>query len=852
MKLLIFDGNSILNRAFYAIKMLTTSSGQHTNAVYGFLNIYFKFIEEQKPDYICVAFDLPAPTFRHEMFEGYKIKRKQMPQELAEQMGLIKEVLDALNVKYITKAGYEADDIIGTVSKKCNEADVECMIVTGDKDDLQLVCDNTKVLFVSTRMGQTTTTTYNKDEVFNLYGLTPAQLLDLKALMGDASDNIPGVAGIGEKTALSLMQKYKSLDIIYDEIDTLEEKETLKNKLKAGHDMAYLSRKLGEIDCGVPIDFNIDDFLIKQDFDKNAYEIFNKLEFKTLIAKLELKPDLVKQIIPDIKPADENIIKSISDECVFKYILLKDDIIFFANGEIYRASVLEIKKFKDVFENLNIKKITYDIKKDIVMLNAQGISLDGLGFDFLLASYVCDPSLVQGGFSTTIKRFLDKDDALFDMVSQNKEGAALCISVMDELREALDKKIKENQQEYLYYDIELYLANVLAQMEIQGIYVDKNTLGEIGKSIAQEILELENEICFFAGEKFNIGSPKQLGVILFEKLKLPTVKKTKTGYSTDAEVLEKLLPYNPIIEKILRYRQLTKLNSTYVEGLMAVINNQTGKIHTSFNQALTMTGRLSSIEPNLQNIPIRLELGRQIRKAFKCKSEDYIFITADYSQIELRILAHISGDENMILAYKENKDIHTVTASEVFSVPIEMVTPLMRSRAKAVNFGIVYGISDFSLSNDIGVSTKEAKTYKEGYFRLYNGVREYMDKIVETAKHDGFVKTLFNRIRYIPELKNSNHNIRSFGERVALNTPIQGTAADIIKIAMVNVHKKILELGLKSKLILQVHDELIIESSMEEADLVEKIIKEEMENAIELKVPLTVSVSRGKTWYDAK
>jgi len=847
MKLMIFDGNSIINRAFYAIRLLTNSKGQPTNAVYGFFNIYFKFMEQEKPDCVCVAFDLPGGTFRNELFEGYKIKRKGMPDELAAQLPMVKDILSAMNVRYLEVQGFEADDIIGTVARICSEGGIHCDIVTGDRDDLQLIDDMTNVLLVTTKAGQTLTTRYDAAQVEEAYGLKVSQLIDLKALAGDTSDNIPGVPGIGEKTALSLLQKFGTLDAMYEDGALDSEKPGVRKKMGEGRDMAYLSRKLGTIERNVPMEFSPDDVAITEyDADK-LYKLLSDLELKSLIERLHVTPEAVPDVAVEVEPMCEDAAKAIKDSGVMYYVMQDEKIFALADGTVYictDGSVLPL------FSDAAIKKRGFDIKHDMTRLHMRGASLSGEDFDFMLASYVIDPALAQGGFFSAARRFLGGDMPLSDIYSSD-ESAAKAVSVMPALYDAMCEKLRKEGQEFLFSSVEMPLMRVLFEMEREGMYIDRGILDEIGAELESGIEAATREIYDMAGEEFNIGSPKQLGVILFERLGLPALKKTKTGYSTDAETLEKLAPYHPIIDKILEYRQMTKLNSTYIEGLKKVIGDDS-KLHTVFNQALTMTGRLSSAEPNLQNIPIRLPAGRRIRKAFVCEHEGWEYLSADYSQIELRVLAGMSDDEVMKGIFMQGGDIHTATAAQVWRIDEEQVTPLMRSRAKAVNFGIVYGISGFTLANNVGVSVKEAKQYIDSYFETFGGVRKYLDDVVERAKEDGFVKTKFSRVRFIPELKNSNKNVRSFGERVALNTPIQGTAADIIKLAMVNVHRALKEAGLETKMVLQVHDELVLLAKSDEMEKATQILVREMESVCDIGVPLKVSVSRGESWYDAK
>ena len=847
-KLLIFDGNSIINRAYYGIRLLSNSKGEYTNGIYGFLNIFLKFFDEEKPDMAAVAFDLKDKTFRHKMYDAYKAQRKGMPQELASQMQPLKDVLDAMNVMRLEKSGYEADDIIGTVSKKCEDADVKCVVVTGDKDDLQLASENTVIKLVVTRMGNTETTDFDAKAVEEKYGVTPREFIAIKALMGDSSDNIPGVAGIGEKTAMALIEKYRSLDNLYENLAELKGA-TLK-KITEGKDMAYLSYKLSEINRDVPLDESLEDMYVKEPEKEKLFDILNHLELKSIISKLGIEASESSKAFYEIvkigSPAE------IKAEKEFNYILDKDDyeikkLSFERDGKVYVKEFLSpldfvpyMGVFKEIFGDRKISKLSHDVKSDIVFLKRNyDINFEGEIFDTKIAAYLLDPSRSDYILSDLLAGFCNIGEC-------NNPAGALCV-----LKDSLLKQIEENNQHSLLYDIEFPLVKVLASMENEGFKVDKDSLVQFSKMLSAKLTVLEKMIYALAGEEFNINSPKQLGEILFEKLGLPAEKKTKTGYSTNAEVLEKLSYKYDIASLIIEYRTHAKLKSTYAEGLQSTINPSDGKIHSSFNQTVTATGRISSTEPNLQNIPVRLELGREIRKMFIASSGN-ILTDADYSQIELRVLAHMAHDETMINAFKNEQDIHSITASQVFKVPLSDVTPQMRTRAKAVNFGIVYGIGEFSLAKDIKVSVKEAKNYIQSYFETYPKIKEYLDKTVEFARENGYVKTAVERRRYIPEIKSSNYNLRSFGERVAMNAPIQGYAADIIKIAMVKVFERLKKESLKSKLILQVHDELIIDTIPEEKDAVTTILREEMENAVSLSLPLKVDMKTGNSWYETK
>lgn len=893
-KLMLIDGNSVLNRAFYGLKtpvLLSTSDGIYTNAVYGFINILNKFQEEEKPDYICVAFDLKGPTFRHKEFAEYKANRIGMPDELAMQLPIIKEVLDAMNIKQVEIEGFEADDIIGSLARWAEEQGVDTVIITGDRDALQLVTEHTRVKIPTKKDGRTETEEYDYNAVIDRFGVTPTQIIDAKGLMGDKSDNIPGVKGIGDKTAFSLIKDFGSIENLYDNLDKVA-RDSIREKLEAGKEIAFISKKLATIDTGIRQSWSFDDFTFKPDRIR-LRELFKRLEFKSLIEKFNLD-DTGKEEKP-VKFASVDCIKD--SACLEKirelimergcfslcYLMEKPGIfnhkliglgIALDEDRIFYIDILNciseecfLGIFSDIFENSSIKKYTHDIKDFLVYLKKKDIEFDGLAFDTLVGAYIINPTRDSYNVNELANEYcgvnIESMESLtgkgknFIPLSQIETGklsafAGIQAEAILKISAELDKKIRENNQENLYYDIELPLIFVLAEMEYHGFRIDADGLVEYSKELDDKIAQLISEIYALAGEEFKINSPKQLGAILFDKLGLPAGKKTKTGWSTDAEVLESLEDKHEIVRKILEYRQLMKLKSTYAEGLLNVIDIKTGKVHSSFNQSVTATGRISSTEPNLQNIPIKLDAGRKIRKVFIPTNEDYVLVDADYSQIELRVLAHISNDENMIEAFMRNEDIHADTASKVFDVPREAVTPLLRSRAKAVNFGIVYGIGDFSLAKDLGITRKEARRYIDGYLNKYRGVKQYMDNAVEEGKKNGFVTTLFGRRRYLPELMSKNFNIRSFGQRIAMNTPIQGSAADIIKIAMVKVYNALKEKKMKSRLILQVHDELIIEAHNEEKDQVIDILKDCMENAVKLKVPLCVDVHWGKNWYETK
>ena len=835
--ILALDGNSILNRAFYGIKSLTNRDGIPTNAVYGFLNILLKQIETLSPIGVCVAFDLPAPTFRHKKYPDYKAKRKPAPEELRQQFPIIKDVLRTMDIPVLELEGFEADDILGTISHLCENADINCKILTGDRDALQLTSDNTEILLVTTKEG---TVVHDIPTIQEKYGLNPNQLIDVKALMGDASDNIPGVAGIGEKTALNLIQTYQSLDNVYSNAEDLSV--SVKNRLIDGHDTAYLSKDLAIIERNVPLSLDINDITLTPYNPIEVTKIFRHLGFASLLQRLKLN-ETVKQD-GDVVTID-TLLSNIGST-LFYYLDKNANIIATPN---MAAKIENIKSLKDIFEDPSIDKIGFNLKEDIIFLKSHGIAMRGISFDIMLAAFISTPEYNNYELTSLAGEYLGTGvsvDASDEIIAIFKAAT------IKNLYKILKDKLHENEQDELYNNIELPLIHVLADMQINGFLVDQQRLTEFGANLDIKINELIELIYESAGGKFNINSPKQLGVILFEQLRLPIVKKTKTGYSTNVEVLDKLRHEHEIIEYILEYRKLSKLRSTYVTGLLAVIDPIDGRIHSSFNQMVTVTGRISSTEPNLQNIPVRYPLGREMRKMFIAPKPDFVLVDADYSQIELRVLAHIANDEAMLDTFKNNEDIHTRTASEVFRVPLSEVTDEMRSHAKAVNFGIVYGIGDFSLAQDIHVSRKEARQYIDNYLTLYPGIKKYMTDIVESGKANGYVSTLFSRRRYLPELASRNFALRSFGERAALNTPIQGTAADIIKIAMIRVHSRLLNGNYKSRLILQVHDELIVETALSEVGQVRQILIEEMSNAAKLNVELVVDIGMGDTWYDSK
>lgn len=862
-KLLILDSNSLMNRAFYALPPLTTSEGISTSAIYGFMNMLLKMKEEIKPDYIVAAFDRKAPTFRHKEYSDYKAGRKKMPAELAMQFPIIKDILKNLAIEIYEIDGFEADDIIGTVANLCEKEGIEVYVVTGDKDALQLVSENINVII--TKKGVTETEEYNKQAFIHEYKITPKQFIDVKGLMGDKSDNIPGVPGIGEKTAFKLIQTYGSIEEVLNNVENVNGKR-LKENLEEYREQALFSKKLATIITEVPIDINLEDIKSNENFNKEALkEQLMKLEMKKLLYKIigedEKKEISINKETINTLDALKKTLEEIKDEAFFTYTVLDSPIfskiridkIFLGqenqSKEICIDEIIEenkeeaLKIIKSFMENENIKKVIHDSKALITILSKENIELKGLEFDTTIAAYLLDSSKGKYELNSLISRYL-----LEDVEEDNFFNLSFYIKP---LYLKLKELISKDNMDELYYTIELPLVYVLSAMEKEGFNIDKLMLDELQNNFTTEIDKTQKEIYNLAEEEFNISSPKQLGKILFEKLDLPVIKKTKTGYSTNAEVLEQLKDKHPIIEKVIYYRQITKLNSTYVEGLKNVVDSD-GAIHSSFNQTVTTTGRLSSTEPNLQNIPIKYEMGREIRKVFIPKEKGDIILSCDYSQIELRVLAHMANDENMINAFKHHSDIHRKTASEVFNTPFEEVTPVMRSRAKAVNFGIIYGMSDFSLAQDLKISKKEAAEYMAIYFDRYPNIKSYLNETVEKAKEDGYVLTILNRRRFIPEIKSSNKIVKALGDRLAMNAPIQGSAADIIKIAMVKVYNRLNKEKLKSKLILQVHDELILNVKENEEEKVRALVKEEMENAVKLKVPMEVDINEGSTWYEAK
>lgn len=861
MKLLVLDGNSILNRAYYGIKLLTTKDGQYTNAIFGFLTTFRKLLDESCPDAVAVAFDMKAPTFRHKMYKGYKSNRKGMPEELASQLQPLKDVLTALGYKIVTCEGFEADDILGTLAKKCTDDGCECMIATGDRDSLQLVSPAVSVRIAATKFGRPEVTLYNEEKIKEVYGVTPPQLIDIKAIQGDTSDCIPGVSGIGEKGARDLISRFGSLDYIYDNLETIDVKDGIRKKLTEGKESAYLSLKLGTINTQAPIDTDLESYIPAPADRAAAAGLLARMEFSPAfmekwglspadIANAPAQDDIqqIRRLTVVTEPQLLQIYDSLSEKTVdFLTKIENGDIteLIFSNGNtVWTAGSMtpDFMEFTEkFFADASIKKRTHNIKPVYAAADRFGFECNSVVSDIMLAAYLLNPAASD----YSIER-LCGEYGIHPFECDTSTGMEGFIPLADKL----DKEIEEKAQTKLLREIEIPFARVLACMENVGFEADRQGIAQYGESMGDDIERLRAGICEHVGYDFNINSPKQLGVALFEKMQLPKGKKTKSGYSTSAEVLEQLRGDYPVIDDILEYRALTKLRSTYCDGLIKVIGAD-GRIHSSFNQTETRTGRISSTEPNLQNIPVRTPRGKELRRFFRAK-EGCVLVDADYSQIELRVLAHIADDRNMIEAFRENKDIHTSTAAKVFGLPEEMVTSQLRSRAKAVNFGIVYGIGAFSLAKDIGVTRKEADSYIKEYLRLYSGIDNYMKNVVEQAKSDGYVTTMFGRRRYLPELSASNHNLRAFGERVARNMPIQGTAADIIKIAMIRVHDRLKKENMKSRLILQVHDELIVESPEDEAESAAALLSEEMQSAVSLSVPLTADAGIGRTWYDAK
>ena len=882
-KIMLIDGNSIVNRAFYGVPLLTNGEGRYTNGVYGFLNILFKLLDEEQPDYLAVAFDLHAPTFRHRTFDGYKGTRKGMPEELREQMPLLKEVLQAMHIPIFEQEGFEADDILGTLSALAEKNGIVPVVVSGDRDLLQLAGETLKVRIPKTKGGRTETEDYYAADVQAKYGVTPAEFIDMKALMGDASDNIPGVPGIGEKTAAKIITQYHDIETAIAHAAEIKPKKASEN-LAAYQEQARLSKFLATIVRDMPLEWDKETLKIGDMFNQTAYELVKRLEFKSMFSRFEGSASTPKQaeqtyrFVADREGAKEVLAALKKGEVGYAFVYENEEgqglalyqeqlggVWMEASMAFLMQELLEI--FQPFFADSAYRKIGHDVKKDIRFLRSYGYDGFTAEFDTAIGAYILNATGSSYEYDDIAAAFLNEtypsQEEVFGKGRTKKAFAALPeaertaygarqAEIFFRARKVMEERLAENEQKSLFYDMEMPLIYVLADMEKYGIKVDKAALLAYQKRLGESLDGMEEEIYTLAGEKFNINSPKQLGVILFEKLGLKGGKKTKTGYSTAADVLEKLRTAHPIVERILHYRQLAKLKSTYADGLLAVMDAETEKIYSTFNQTITATGRISSTEPNLQNIPVRLELGRELRKIFIPESAEFCFLDADYSQIELRVLAHISGDESLIAAFKSNQDIHRMTASQVFHVPFDEVTPLQRSNAQAVNFGIIYGKGAFSLGQDLGISRKEAEEYINAYFARYPKIKTFMEDTIKNGTKNGYVSTLWNRRRNMPELQSSNFMQRAAGERAAMNMPIQGTAADIIKLAMIKVHRALQEGGYRSRLILQVHDELLIEAYKEEKDAVAKILKENMEHAADLLVPLDVDVHEGASWFEAK
>lgn len=882
-KIMLIDGNSIVNRAFYGVPLLTNGEGRYTNGVYGFLNILFKLLDEEQPDYLAVAFDLHAPTFRHRTFDGYKGTRKGMPEELREQMPLLKEVLQAMHIPIFEQEGFEADDILGTLSALAEKNGIVPVVVSGDRDLLQLAGETLKVRIPKTKGGRTETEDYYAADVQAKYGVTPAEFIDMKALMGDASDNIPGVPGIGEKTAAKIITQYHDIETAIAHAAEIKPKKASEN-LAAYQEQARLSKFLATIVRDMPLEWDKETLKIGDMFNQTAYELVKRLEFKSMFSHFEGSASAPKQaeqtyrFVADREGAKEVLAALKKGEVGYAFVYENEEgqglalyqeqlggVWMEASMAFLMQELLEI--FQPFFADSAYRKIGHDVKKDIRFLRSYGYNGFTAEFDTAIGAYILNATGSSYEYDDIAATFLNEtypsQEEVFGKGRTKKAFAALPeaertaygarqAEIFFRARKVMEERLAENEQKSLFYDMEMPLIYVLADMEKYGIKVDKAALLAYQKRLGESLDGMEEEIYALAGEKFNINSPKQLGVILFERLGLKGGKKTKTGYSTAADVLEKLRTAHPIVERILHYRQLAKLKSTYADGLLAVMDAETEKIYSTFNQTITATGRISSTEPNLQNIPVRLELGRELRKIFIPESAEFCFLDADYSQIELRVLAHISGDESLIAAFKSNQDIHRMTASQVFHVPFDEVTPLQRSNAKAVNFGIIYGKGAFSLGQDLGISRKEAEEYISAYFARYPKIKTFMEDTIKNGAKNGYVSTLWNRRRNMPELQSSNFMQRAAGERAAMNMPIQGTAADIIKLAMIKVHRALQEGGYRSRLILQVHDELLIEAYKEEKDAVAKILKENMEHAADLLVPLDVDVHEGASWFEAK
>ena len=876
MKIVVIDGNSVLNRAFYGIRLLSNHQGEYTNAIYGFLSTYFKLIEEEQPDRLLVCFDRKEKTFRHELYPAYKAQRKGMPDELATQLPVLKELLDDMGIVRYEQAGYEADDLLGTISLRCAQHGDTCILVTGDKDSLQLIGDGVAVRLVTTKMGQSSTRLVDEEAFREEYGFSPIHLIDLKSLMGDASDNIPGVKGIGQKTAMALIQQFGSLDGVYANLDDSAIKKGVRDKLETGRDSAYLSYRLATIDRQVPMEFDPSHLPEGVENREELYRLLTRLELKNIIQKLGLSQADGESGEPNSQPGDETWqtaapeqLPALLDGAGPVAVILPAHLQLCGvrvQGKNYLFEMGEKEEeWRALLQHLFARPehlIWHEARETYVALLERGVDPGHVGFDCAVAAYLLSPTDNAYDIPRLALSYLGKEvpDALYrqeevlsslEQAQAARRALALHLWALEQMQPVLEEKLKQQQMLSLLQEIELPLIPVLASMQKEGVYVDRERLRAYGAMLDEGIAVLTQEIYDLAGEPFQILSTKQLGEILFGKLQLPVKKKTKTGYSTNIDVLQSLRHAHPIVPKVIEYRQLTKLKSTYVDGLEKVIRPD-GRIHSSFHQTVTATGRLSSSDPNMQNIPVRQKLGSELRRMFVAQREGWSLVDADYSQIELRILAHIAEDPAMIDAFLSGQDIHATTAAQVAGVPLNEVTPQMRSGAKAVNFGIVYGISDFSLAEDLGVTRKEAGEYIAAYLRHYDGVRRYMDDIRQTAKEQGYVSSLLGRRRYLPELQSKNYNIRSFGERAALNTPIQATAADIMKIAMIRVSRRLREEGYRAKLILQVHDELILEAPDEEIDRVKQLLVEEMEGAFPLKAPLRADAGVGKSWYDAK
>ena len=879
-RLIIIDGNSIINRAFYALPDMSNSEGLKTNAIFGFVRMMFKIIEDYQPTHMSVAFDKKAPTFRHKQYADYKAGRKKMPDELAQQLQPLKDLLDKFNINRLELEGYEADDLIGTVARLGEENDFKVYIVTGDKDAIQLASHKTTTLITKKGVGEVEE--YNYDSVLERYEMTPTQFIDLKGLMGDKSDNIPGVPGVGEKTGIKLLKQYSTIENLIEHTDEL--KGSIKKKIEENKDLALMSKELATIITNVPIEVKLED-LEYGDYNKDdVVEKFKEFGFTGLITKLldieggettikeeiDLKIEHLDNVEDFIKKAEEN--KKVIIDVIGKEGNILDKRVLYVflsldGNEIYYVNEDELRQIKTLLSNPEIKKHGYDLKEDYILLKPYEIELNSMDFDITIAEYLIDSKSSTSYECSAIamkyltRKIKSKEDLLgkgakakkFDEIEFDELSAYIgdILNTVNGVYPKMEENLKETEMDGLFYHVEMPLVEVLGSMEYIGMKVDKDQLNELKEKFTTIINELENEIFELAGEPFNINSPKQLGVVLFEKLGLPVIKKTKTGYSTNAEVLEKLRDKHEIIDKITEYRQIVKLNSTYVEGLLKIINPKTGRIHSSFNQTITTTGRISSTEPNMQNIPVKTEMGRDIRKVFVA-DDNCKLVDADYSQVELRVLAHMSGDENMIDAFKHGEDIHSKTASQIFDVDIKDVTSKQRIEAKAINFGIIYGKTDFGLSQDLNIPVATAKAYIDSYFNKYPKIKEFMDEAVESATETGYATTILNRRRYIPEIKASNFIVRNQGKRFAMNAPIQGSAADIIKVAMVNVYNRLKENNMKSRLILQVHDELIVEAVDEELEMAEKIVREEMENAQSMDVKLDVDLNTGDSWYETK